>query len=115
MNANKLETIGAQIRETRNRMYAALLLLIAAICVAVIIAHFGPMDWRFGVWMIYTAIPLVILVANAFYHTDLLIDRFELTAMTPPDDAIGADAGGDDWDVDDIVITPVYEDDEEED
>lgn len=111
MNANKLETIGAQIRSTRNSMCAALFLLIAAICVAVIIAHFGPMDWRFGLWMIYTAIPLVVLVANAFYYTDLLIDRFELTVRIPADDIIGV--GG--WEPDDLVIEPVYEDDEEED
>lgn len=110
MYVNRFQTLEKQIQQTRNNMCATLFLLIAAICVAVVIGNMGPLDWRFGVWMLYTAIPLTLLVANAFMYTDLLWDHFEGTGRVPADDVIGAK----DWDLDDLVIEPVREDDGEE-
>lgn len=88
---NELKGIDGLIRTTRNRMLALLGLLGLAIAVAAIIAHVSPMDWGFGIWSGYTLVPLFLLVMNALYYTDLLLDRFKFAPMLAPDDVIMED------------------------
>lgn len=105
-----MTALDQRIEHARFSLYMALGLLVPPVGSMYLVCEHRPINGAAALASAaWAAIVAGILVVNALYYTDLLLDRFENTPMCPSVDMIPEK-----WTVDDIVITPVHEEDDDE-
>lgn len=104
-----LEQLEARARAAGQRTLIFFLMFLMFLALFFIVARHDAKDWRLSVFGAYVLVITSAMLASAIYYVDLRLAIFEETPMSPVEDMVMEP-----WEVDDLVIEAVYDEDEEE-